>query len=185
VGTLWHDLHTQTENVYCQQLSSAQVLFAFAPIDDPYHSSQPPDQWLELSFCRAFTLIEVIVVLAIHRHSYVNGVSDVPYFGACKSDERYEQSTPVGIATQTYLNDATVLFHPLHHGCRINRVLSAWRGFHRLRQTPLVRGGYRTPLSRQLRCERKHLSSGGASQWQITKPTALHLFAPAQRQEQR
>jgi prepilin-type N-terminal cleavage/methylation domain-containing protein len=136
-------------------------------------------------FARAFTLIEVIVVLAIIAilmsmvYPMYTSISE-----RAKATKDMSNLRQIGIATQTYLNDADgVLFSPATSWMsQLNpKYFSAWRGF----QSPFDRrpssevGGASSPISYGINA---NIYPGGAAMPanKITKPTAFILFAPAQ-----
>jgi prepilin-type N-terminal cleavage/methylation domain-containing protein/prepilin-type processing-associated H-X9-DG protein len=134
----------------------------------------------------AFTLIELIVVLAVIAilmsmvYPMYTGISE-----RAKATKDLSNLRQIGIATQTYLNDSDgVLFSAATPWTsQLNpKYFSAWRGF----QSPFDKrsaseaGGASTPISYGVNA---NIYSGGdaaLSATKITKPTAFILFAPAQ-----
>ena len=135
---------------------------------------------------QAFTLIEVIVVLAIIAilmsmvYPMYTSISE-----RAKATKDLSNLRQIGMATQTYLNDADgVLFSPTTSWVsQLNpKYFSAWRGFQSPfdKRTASESGGVATPISYGVNA--KIYPGGGAamSATKITKPTAFILFAPAQ-----
>jgi len=159
------------------------------PIDDPYHSFPTNGPMARNShFARAFTLIEVIVVLAIIAilmsmvYPMYTSISE-----RAKATKDMSNLRQIGIATQTYLNDADgMLFSPLTSWMsQLNpKYFSAWRGF----QSPFDRrpsseagtGTPLSPISYGVNANIYPVGGGAMSAGKITKPTAFILFAPAQ-----
>jgi prepilin-type N-terminal cleavage/methylation domain-containing protein len=136
-------------------------------------------------FLRAFTLIEVIVVLAIIAilmsmvYPMYTGISE-----RAKATKDMSNLRQIGLATQTYLNDSDgVLFSSgTPWTSQLNpKYFSAWRGF----QSPFDKrasseaGDANTPISYGVNA---NVYPGGnpISVTKITKPTDFILFAPAQ-----
>jgi len=138
-------------------------------------------------FPRAFTLIEMIVVLGV-----IAIMMSFVYPGYVAMSERAKATKDmsnlrqVGIATQTYLNDSDgVLFSPgTAWSSQLNpKYFSAWRGL----ESPFDKrasseAGTGTPVSPISYGVNAKIYPGGAamSATKITKPTAFILFAPAQ-----
>ena len=183
---VWHDLHTRTGKCIVKHLPFAQFFFAFAAQPTKYHGSPASRSMARNShFARAFTLIELIVVLAIiailMSMVYPMYTSMAERAKATKDLSNLRQ---IGIATQTYLNDSdSVLFSPATTWMSQlkPKYFSVWRGF----QSPFDKrasseaGDANTPISYGVNAD---IYPGGAamSATRITKPTAFILFAPAQ-----
>src|SRR6266446_7201753 len=138
-------------------------------------------------FARAFTLIEMAVVLAVI--AIMMAFVYPAYVGMsqrAKATKDMSNLRQIGLATQTYLNDSDgVLFSPATSwSSQLNpKYFSAWRGF----QSPFDKrasseSGTGTPVSPiSYGVNSKIYPSGAAmSATKITKPTAFILFAPAQ-----
>jgi prepilin-type N-terminal cleavage/methylation domain-containing protein len=133
---------------------------------------------------RAFTLIEIIVVLAIivimMSMVYPAYLTISERANATKDMSNLRQ---VGMATQTYLNDSDgILFSPATRWTsQLNpKYFYAWRGFQSpFDKRPSSEGGALSPISYGVNA---NIYPGGAamSASKITKPTAFILFAPAQ-----
>jgi len=96
---VWHDLHTQTESVLSSNFFCA-VLFASLPIDDPYHSFPPPDQWLGTSFCARLHPDRGNCCAGI-SHSYSQCVSMYTSISErAKATKDMSNLRQIGIATQ-------------------------------------------------------------------------------------
>jgi len=136
-------------------------------------------------FSRAFTLIELIVVLAIIAilmsmiYPMYTSMSE-----RAKATKDMSNLRQIGLATQTYLNDSDgILFSPgTAWSSQLNpKYFSAWRGFESPfdKRSSSEAGGATTPISYGVNA---NIYPGGAamSATKITKPTAFILFAPAQ-----
>jgi prepilin-type N-terminal cleavage/methylation domain-containing protein len=136
-------------------------------------------------FSRGFTLIEVIVVLAIIAilmsmvYPMYTSISE-----RAKATKDMSNLRQIGMATQTYLNDNDgVLFSPATTWMSQlePKYFSVWRGF----QSPFDKrrsseaGGGSSPISYGVNA---NIYPNGAAMpaSKITKPTAFILFAPAQ-----
>ena len=141
--------------------------------------SSPP------SFKRAFTLVEVIVVLAV-----IAIMMSFAYPMYTRASERAKATKDlsnlrqIGLATQMYLNDSDgVLFSPgTSWSSQLKaKYFSAWRGFQSAfdKRASSEAGTAATPISYGVNAK---IYPGGAtmSASKITKPTAFILFAPAQ-----
>ena len=139
-------------------------------------------------FLRAFTLIELIVVLAIIAilmsmvYPMYTSMSE-----RAKATKDLSNLRQIGIATQTYLNESDgMLFSPATSWMsQLNpNYFSAWRGFQSpFDKRPSSEAGTGTPLSPISYGVNANIypAGGGAmSVGKITKPTAFILFAPAQ-----
>jgi prepilin-type N-terminal cleavage/methylation domain-containing protein len=139
-------------------------------------------------FARAFTLIEVIVVLAIIAilmsmvYPMYTSISE-----RAKATKDMSNLRQIGVATQTYLNDADgMLFSPsTSWTSQLNpKYFSAWRGF----QSPFDKrasseagtGTPLSPISYGVNANIYPAGGGTMSAGTIRKPTAFILFAPAQ-----
>jgi prepilin-type N-terminal cleavage/methylation domain-containing protein/prepilin-type processing-associated H-X9-DG protein len=139
-------------------------------------------------FSRAFTLIEVIVVLAVIAilmsmvYPMYTSISE-----RAKATKDMSNLRQIGIATQTYLNDSDgILFSPATPWTsQLNpKYFFAWRAL----QSPFDKrtpseAGTGTPLSPISYGVNANIYPGGGaamSASKITKPTAFILFAPAQ-----
>jgi prepilin-type N-terminal cleavage/methylation domain-containing protein len=139
-------------------------------------------------FSRAFTLIEVIVVLAI---IVIMMAMVYPAYTTiserAKATKDMSNLRQIGIATQTYLNDSDgVLFSSATPWTsQLNpKYFSAWRGF----QSPFDKrasseAGTGTPVSPISYGVNANIYQGGnpISVTKISKPTDFILFAPAQK----
>ncbi len=139
-------------------------------------------------FQRAFTLIEMIVVLGV-----IAIMMSFVYPGYVAMSERAKATKDmsnlrqIGIATQTYLNDSDgVLFSPgTAWSSQLNpKYFSAWRGlespFDKRGASEAGTGNPVSPISYGVNA---NIYPGGGAQLsanKITKPTAFILFAPAQ-----
>jgi prepilin-type N-terminal cleavage/methylation domain-containing protein len=139
-------------------------------------------------FSRAFTLIEVIVVLAI-----IVIMMSMVYPAYTTISERAKATKDmsnlrqIGLATQTYLNDSDgvlpgSIIPPVTWMSQLSpKYFSGWRGF----QSPFDKrpsselGGASSPISYGINA---NIYPGGVAMAasKITKPTAFILFAPAQ-----
>jgi prepilin-type N-terminal cleavage/methylation domain-containing protein len=139
-------------------------------------------------FSRAFTLIEVIVVLAI---IVIMMAMVYPAYTTiserAKATKDMSNLRQIGVATQTYLNDTDgVLFSPATSWMsQLNpKYFSAWRGFQSpFDKRPSSEAGTGTPLSPisyGVNANIYPVGGGTMSAGKITKPTAFILFAPAQ-----
>ena len=156
------------------------------PTHDHYHASEPTRSMARNSqLARAFTLIEVIVVLAI-----IVIMMSMVYPAYTTMSERAKATKDmsnlrqIGLATQTYLNDSDgILFSPgTAWSSQLNpKYFSAWRGFQSAfdKRVSSQLGNATTPISYGVNAK---IYPGGAamSASKITKPTAFILFAPAQ-----
>src|SRR6266446_5420359 len=136
-------------------------------------------------FSRAFTLIELIVVLAIIAilmslvYPMYTSISE-----RAKATKDMSNLRQIGMATQTYLNDNDgVLFSPATTWMSQlePKYFSVWRGF----ESPFDKrpsseaGGATTPISYGVNAN-VYPSGAAMSVTKITKPTGFILFAPAQ-----
>jgi prepilin-type N-terminal cleavage/methylation domain-containing protein/prepilin-type processing-associated H-X9-DG protein len=136
-------------------------------------------------FSRAFTLIEVITVLAIivilmsMVYPMYTSISE-----RAKATKDMSNLRQIGMATQTFLNDNDgVLFSPATTWMSQlePKYFSVWRGF----QSPFDKrasseaGGATTPISYGVNANIYPLGAA-MSVTKITKPTGFILFAPAQ-----
>ena len=136
-------------------------------------------------FARAFTLIEVMVVLAV---IVIMMAMVYPAFTTiserAKATKDMSNLRQIGIATQTYLNDSdSMLFSPATSWMSqlSPKYFYGWRGF----QSPFDKrrsseaGGASSPISYGVNA---NIYPGGAAMpaSKITKPTTFILFAPAQ-----
>ena len=139
-------------------------------------------------FSHAFTLIELIVVLAIIAilmsmvYPVYTGISE-----RAKATKDLSNLRQIGLATQTYLNDTDGILPgssipPVTWMSQLSpKYFSGWRGF----QSPFDKrpssevGGASSPISYGVNA---NIYPGGAAiaASKITKPTAFILFAPAQ-----
>ncbi|HET9367225.1 MAG TPA: type II secretion system protein [Candidatus Udaeobacter sp.] len=138
-------------------------------------------------FARAFTLIELIVVLAIIAilmsmvYPMYTSISE-----RAKATKDMSNLRQIGLATQTYLNDSDgVLFSPATPWTsQLNsKYFSAWRGFQSpFDKRPSSEAGTGTPVSPISYGVNANIVSGTAaiSASTIRKPTVFILFAPAQ-----
>jgi prepilin-type N-terminal cleavage/methylation domain-containing protein/prepilin-type processing-associated H-X9-DG protein len=138
-------------------------------------------------FLRAFTLIELIVVLAIIAilmsmvYPMYTSMSE-----RAKATKDLSNLRQIGIATQTYLNESDgMLFSPATSWMsQLNpKYFSAWRGFQSpFDKRPSSEAGTGTPLSPISYGVNANIVSGVAAipASTIRKPTAFILFAPAQ-----
>ncbi|HZR04262.1 MAG TPA: type II secretion system protein [Candidatus Udaeobacter sp.] len=139
------------------------------------------------SFSRAFTLIELIVVLAVIAilmslvYPMYTSISE-----RAKATKDLSNLRQIGLATQTYMNDSDgLLFSPATSWMsQLNpKYFSAWRGF----QSPFDKrasseAGTGTPVSPISYGVNANIYPGGnpITVTKITKPTDFILFAPAQ-----
>jgi prepilin-type N-terminal cleavage/methylation domain-containing protein len=139
-------------------------------------------------FARAFTLIEVMVVLAV---IVIMMAMVYPAFTTiserAKATKDMSNLRQIGIATQTYLNDSDgMLFSPATPWMSqlSPKYFSGWRGFQSpFDKRPSSEGGTGTPVSPiSYGVNAKIYPGGGAAMpaSKITKPTVFILFAPAQ-----
>jgi prepilin-type N-terminal cleavage/methylation domain-containing protein len=138
-------------------------------------------------FARAFTLIELIVVLAIIAilmsmvYPMYTGISE-----RAKATKDMSNLRQIGLATQTYLNDSDgILFSPATTWMsQLNpKYFSAWRGFQSpFDNRPSSEAGTGTPVSPISYGVNANIYPGGAalSTSKITNPPGFILFAPAQ-----
>jgi prepilin-type N-terminal cleavage/methylation domain-containing protein len=134
---------------------------------------------------RAFTLIELIVVLAVIAilmslvYPMYTGISE-----RAKATKDMSNLRQIGLATQTYLNDSDgVLFSPTTSWMSQlkPKYFSVWRGLHSPfdKRVSSETGAVDTPVSYGVNA--KIYPAGGAMlASKIAKPTAFILFAPAQ-----
>jgi len=186
---VWHDLHTQTGKYIVKHLPYARLFLLSLPVRDQYHASEPTRSMPRNSyFSRAFTLIELIVVLAIiailMSMIYPMYMSMSERAKATKDMSNLRQ---IGLATQTYLNDSDgILFSPgTAWSSQLNpKYFSAWRGF----ESPFDKrassekgtGIPVSPISYGVNANIYPPGGIAMSATKITKPTAFILFAPAQ-----
>src|SRR5207249_3857626 len=155
---------------------------------DQYHASEPTRSMARNSqLARAFTLIEVIVVLAI-----IVIMMSMVYPAYTTISERAKATKDmsnlrqIGLATQTYLNDSDgMLFSPATSWMSqlSPKYFSGWRGFQSpFDKRPSSEAGTGTPVSPISYGVNVKIYPNGAamSATKITKPTAFILFAPAQ-----
>jgi prepilin-type N-terminal cleavage/methylation domain-containing protein len=138
-------------------------------------------------FSRAFTLIEVIVVLAI---IVIMMAMVYPAYTTiserAKATKDLSNLRQIGIATQTYLNDNDgVLFSPATTWMSQlePKYLSSWRIFQSpFDKRPPSEAGTNSPVSPISYGVNANIYPGGAalSTTKITNPTGFILFAPAQ-----
>ena len=141
-------------------------------------------------FSRAFTLIEVIVVLAI-----IVIMMSMVYPAYTTISERAKATKDmsnlrqIGLATQTYLNDSDgvlpgSIIPPVTWVSQLSpKYFSGWRGFQSpFDKRPSSEGGTGTPVSPISYGINANVYPSGAAipANKITKPTAFILFAPAQ-----
>jgi prepilin-type N-terminal cleavage/methylation domain-containing protein/prepilin-type processing-associated H-X9-DG protein len=137
---------------------------------------------------RAFTLIEVIVVLAI---IVIMMAMVYPAYTTiserAKATKDMSNLRQIGIATQTYLNDSDgMLFSPAASWMSqlSPKYFSGWRGFQSPfdKRTPSEAGtGIPfSPISYGVNANIYPVGGGTLSAGKINKPTAFILFAPAQ-----
>jgi prepilin-type N-terminal cleavage/methylation domain-containing protein len=144
-------------------------------------------------FPRAFTLIELIVVLAVIAilmsmvYPMYTSISE-----RAKATKDMSNLRQIGIATQTYLNDSDgMLFSPATPWMsQLNaKYFAAWRGFQSpFDKRPSSEAGTGTPVSPISYGVNANIYPGGGAAMlasKITKPTAFILFAPAQDNNQR
>jgi prepilin-type N-terminal cleavage/methylation domain-containing protein len=138
-------------------------------------------------FSRAFTLIEVMVVLAI---IVIMMAMVYPAFTTiserAKATKDMSNLRQIGIATQTYLNDSDgMLFSPATPWMSqlSPKYFTGWHGFQSpFDKRPSSEGGTGAPVSPISYGVNADIYPSGAamSATRITKPTAFILFAPAQ-----
>jgi prepilin-type N-terminal cleavage/methylation domain-containing protein len=156
---------------------------------DQYHASEPTRSMARNShFMRAFTLIEVIVVLAIIV--IMMAMVDPAYTTIserAKATKDMSNLRQIGMATQTYLNDSDgSLFSPgTAWSSQLNpKYFSAWRGFQsafdKRASSEAGTGTPLSPISYGVNANIYPAGGGTMSVGKITKPTAFILFAPAQ-----
>jgi prepilin-type N-terminal cleavage/methylation domain-containing protein len=139
-------------------------------------------------FSRAFTLIELIVVLAIIAilmslvYPMYTGISE-----RAKATKDMSNLRQIGIATQTYLNDSDgMLFSPATSWMSqlSPKYFSGWRGFQSpFDKRPSSEGGTGMPVSPISYGVNANIYPGGGAAMpasKITKPTVFIFFAPAQ-----
>ena len=188
---------TSSGMIYIHELESVlssifrlQFFLASAPQSTKYHGSPATRAMARNShFARAFTLIEMIVVLAIIA---ILMSMVYPMFTSmserAKATKDMSNLRQIGMATQLYMNDNDgMLFSPasswmsqLSPGAN-SKYFSAWRGL----QSPFdkrpssEKGDAATPISYGVNA---NVVSGATaiSATKIRKPTAFVLFAPAQ-----
>jgi prepilin-type N-terminal cleavage/methylation domain-containing protein len=151
------------------------------------HSDPTESMTRNSSFTRAFTLIELIVVLAVIAilmsmvFPMYTSISE-----RAKATKDMSNLRQIGLATQTYLNDSDgMLFSPATTWTsQLNpKYFSAWRGFQSpFDKRPSSERGTGTPVSPISYGVNANIYPAGAamSATKITKPTAFILFAPAQ-----
>jgi prepilin-type N-terminal cleavage/methylation domain-containing protein len=136
-------------------------------------------------FSRAFTLIELMVVLAVIAilmslvYPMYTSISE-----RAKATKDMSNLRQIGIATQTYLNDNDgVLFSPATPWMPQlePKYVSLWRGFQSPfdKRPPSERGDGTTPISYGVNAN-IYPSGAALSTTKITNPTGFILFAPAQ-----
>ena len=160
------------------------------PIHDQYHACEPTRSMARNSqLARAFTLIEVIVVLAI---IVIMTAMVYPAYTTiserAKATKDMSNLRQIGLATQTYLNDNDgVLFSPgasWMSQLELNqKYLSVWR----VLQSPFDKrssseGGTNAPVSPISYGVNMRIypNNTAMSASKITNPTGFILFAPAQ-----
>ena len=141
-------------------------------------------------FARAFTLIELIVVLAIIAilmsmvYPMYTSISE-----RAKATKDMSNLRQIGMATQTYMNDSDGVLPgsitpPVTWMSQLSpKYFSGWRGFQSpFDKRPSSEGGIGTPVSPISYGINANIYPGGAAipANKITKPTAFILFAPAQ-----
>jgi len=168
-----------------------QFFLASAPQSTKYHGSPATRAMARNShFARAFTLIEMIVVLAIIA---ILMSMVYPMFTSmserAKATKDLSNLRQIGIATQTYLNDTDGVLPgssipPVTWMSQLSpKYFSGWRGFQSpFDKRPSSEGGTGTPVSPISYGVNANIYPGGAAivASKITKPTAFILFAPAQ-----
>jgi prepilin-type N-terminal cleavage/methylation domain-containing protein/prepilin-type processing-associated H-X9-DG protein len=136
-------------------------------------------------FTRAFTLIEMIVVLAI---IVIMMALVYPTYTTiserAKATKDMSNLRQIGIATQTYLNDNDgVLFSPATTWMSQlePKYVSLWRGFQSPfdKRPPSELGDGTTPISYGVNVN-IYPNNAAMSATKITNPTGFILFAPAQ-----
>jgi prepilin-type N-terminal cleavage/methylation domain-containing protein len=158
------------------------------PTHNQYHAPKPTRSMARNSqLARAFTLVEVIVVLAI---IVIMMAMVYPAYTTiserAKATKDMSNLRQIGMATQTYLNDSDgMLFSPATPWTsQLNpKYFSAWRGFQSpFDKRPSSEAGTGTPVSPISYGVNANIYPGGAAMLagKITKPTAFILFAPAQ-----
>src|SRR5258708_31720569 len=158
------------------------------PVDDPYHSFPTTGPMARNShFARAFTLIEVIVVLAIIAilmsmvYPMYTSISE-----RAKATKDMSNLRQIGLATQTYLNDSDGVLPgsitpPRTWMSQLLKYTSVWGIF----QSPFDKrprseaGNDATPVSYGINVK-VYVNSVPIPATRISKPTAFILFAPAQ-----
>jgi prepilin-type N-terminal cleavage/methylation domain-containing protein len=137
-------------------------------------------------FARAFTLVEVIVVLAV---IVIMMAMVYPAYTTiserAKATKDMSNLRQIGMATQTYLNDSDgMLFSPATPWTlQLNpKYFYAWRGFQSPfdKRSPSEVGGASSPISYGVNANIYPGGGAAMSASKITKPTAFILFAPAQ-----
>jgi len=163
--------------------------FSLLPLtDDQYHSFPTTGPMARNShFARAFTLIEVIVVLAIIAilmsmvYPMYTSISE-----RAKATKDMSNLRQIGLATQTYLNDSDGVLPgsmtpPRTWMSQLLKYTSVWGIF----QSPFDKrprseaGNDATPVSYGINVK-VYVNSVPIPATRISKPTAFILFAPAQ-----
>jgi prepilin-type N-terminal cleavage/methylation domain-containing protein/prepilin-type processing-associated H-X9-DG protein len=179
-----HELESVLSSNFLLRSSFSLLL----PTRDPYHVFQTNQAMARNShFARAFTLIEVIVVLAI---IVIMMAMVYPAYTTiserAKATKDMSNLRQIGMATQAYLNDNDgVLFSPAtpwSSQLELNqKYLSTWR----ILQSPFDKrtssyaGDAATPISYGVNV-RIYPNNTSMAATKITNPTGFILFAPAQ-----
>ena len=162
------------------------------PSNDQYHAFLPTESMTRNScFSRGFTLIELIVVLAVIA---ILMAMVFPMYTTiserAKATKDMSNLRQIGMAAQLYMNDSDgMLFSPgsswmsqLSPGAN-SKYFSAWRGLQSpFDKRPSSEAGTGIPLSPISYGVNANIVSGTAALAanKIRKPTAFILFAPAQ-----
>jgi prepilin-type N-terminal cleavage/methylation domain-containing protein len=178
-----HELESVLSSIFLAAGSFSLSL----PIHDQYHACEPTKSMARNSqLARAFTLIEVIVVLAI---IVIMMAMVYPAYTTiserAKATKDMSNLRQIGMATQTYLNDSDgMLFSPATPWTlQLNpKYFYAWRGFQSPfdKRSPSEVGGASSPISYGVNANIYPGGGAAMSASKITKPTAFILFAPAQ-----
>jgi prepilin-type N-terminal cleavage/methylation domain-containing protein/prepilin-type processing-associated H-X9-DG protein len=179
-----HELESVLSSIFLLPRSFSLSL----PIHDQYHVSEPTRSMARSSqLARAFTLIEVIVVLAI---IVIMMAMVYPAFTTiserAKATKDMNNLRQIGLATQTYLNDSDGVLPgsiapPTTWMSQLLKYTSVWGIF----QSPFDKrprseaGNDATPVSYGINVK-VYVNSVPMPATRISKPTAFILFAPAQ-----